>query len=149
MLKFKNGCLVKAAEEGEMDFLLHGCNCFSTMGAGVAKSVSCVWPEASQVDKKDYRKPYERIGDYSYCRADKLCIVNLYTQYDFGIEYRRFEYGAFKRSLESFCRDFRIVNKKIGLPWIGCGLAGGDKRITQSILESVIDEYGGEWTIYE
>lgn len=150
MLDIKKGCLIKAAQEGEMHFLLHGCNCFSTMGAGVARAISDTWPEVAEYDKKDYRKPFERIGDYlSYRVTDKLCVVNLYTQYDFGTDYRRFEYGAFKRALENFCRDFRIVNKNIGLPWIGCGLAGGDKKITQSILESVIDEYGGEWTIYE
>jgi O-acetyl-ADP-ribose deacetylase (regulator of RNase III) len=150
MLTIKKGCLIEAALNHEIDILCHGANCFSVMGAGVAKLVRDYFPGAYEADKKDYRQPHEKIGDYSHHRhSPELLIMNLYTQYDFGTDYRRFEYGAFKRALESFGQDFGLVNKRIGIPWIGCGLAGGDKEIVRSILESVIDEYGGKWTIYE
>ena len=30
------GDLIKSAKEGQFDVIIHGCNCFNTMGAGIA-----------------------------------------------------------------------------------------------------------------
>lgn len=36
MYKEIKGDLIKLALEGEFDVIAHGCNCFCTMGAGIA-----------------------------------------------------------------------------------------------------------------
>lgn len=145
MLSFKNKCLIEAARDGEMDYLLHGCNCFSTQGAGVAKLIKAEFPKAFLIDQNDYRSPIEKIGSYSSVLLNGLTVINLYTQYDYGGK-RPFEYGAFKRALDEVCRDFSFTGKRIGLPEIGCGLGGASKDLVLEILEDYATE--GSWTIY-
>lgn len=146
MLSFKNGCLIEAAKNGEMDYLCHGCNSFSTMGAGVAKLIKAEFPKAFLVDQNDYRSPIEKIGSYSSVLLNGLTIINLYTQYDYGTSCRKFEYGVLKRALDEICRDFSFTGKRIGLPEIGCGFGGADISLVHQILQDYATE--GSWTIY-
>jgi O-acetyl-ADP-ribose deacetylase (regulator of RNase III) len=36
MIKYVDGDLIKLALKGEFDVIVHGCNCFCQMGAGIA-----------------------------------------------------------------------------------------------------------------
>ena len=36
MIKYIKGDLIKLAQKGKFDIIAHGCNCFCTMGAGIA-----------------------------------------------------------------------------------------------------------------
>jgi O-acetyl-ADP-ribose deacetylase (regulator of RNase III) len=144
-LSFKNGCLIEAAKNKEIDYLIHGANCFSTMGAGIAKLIKEEFPKAFLVDQNDYRSPIEKIGSYSSVFLSGLTIINLYTQYDYGGK-RPLEYGALKRALDEICRDFSFTGKRIGLPEIGCGYGGADISLVHQILQDYATE--GSWTIY-
>ena len=146
MLFFKEGCLIEAAKNGEMDYLCHAANCFSTMGAGIAKLLSSNFPQVLTVDKADYRSPIEKIGSYSSVLINGLTFINLYCQYDYGTGCRKFEYGAFKRALDEICRDFSFTGKRIGLPMLGAGLGKADWELVKVILEDYSTE--GIWTIY-
>ncbi len=145
-MKRVKGDLVEAAKNGKVDYVLHGCNCFSTWGAGIALKLKMAFPAAYAADRDDYRSPIEKIGSYSSSRTDDLTIVNLYTQYDYGTRERKFEYGAFKRALEQFEADFYLGDKIIGIPLIGCGLAGAEEHLMISILEDYDVE--GDWMVY-
>lgn len=145
-MKKVKGDLVEAAKNGEVDYVLHGCNCFSTWGAGIALKLKIAFPAAYAADKDDYRSPIEKIGSYSSSRTDDLTIVNLYTQFDIGTGCRKFEYGSFKRALEQFEADFYLGDKTIGVPLIGCGLAGATEHLVLEILEDYAVE--GDWTVY-
>lgn len=151
MLTYRCGNVIEAAVK-EADFLLHGCNCQSTWGAGIAKSLKDAFPNAYMADKKDYRQPHEKIGSYSHHKTKNgLVIINLYTQYDFGRD-RSFEYGAFRAAIIEFKRDFCLFQKgpkKVYLPKIGAGLGGGNWEIIEKILASeIIDETDGSWTVF-
>jgi O-acetyl-ADP-ribose deacetylase (regulator of RNase III) len=153
MLEYKAECILKAAQRREIDYLLHGCNCMKTFGAGFAKKLKEKYPDANRADQNNPLPAYAKIGSYSSCVIGDFCepdltIVNLYTQYDYGTGYRRAEYGAIKRSLEMFVRDFVVVNKTIGLVKIGSGLGGANFNIVQSIIEDIIDTCGGRWIVY-
>lgn len=52
MLKIMHGDLIKLALTGDFDVIVHGCNCFNTMGAGIAKTIKQTFPEAYQADLK-------------------------------------------------------------------------------------------------
>ena len=43
------GDLIKFAINGKFDVIIHGCNCFCTMGAGIAKTIKekCISQEAA------------------------------------------------------------------------------------------------------
>ena len=153
MLEYKAECILKSAQRREIDYLLHGCNCMKTFGAGFAKKLKEKYPDANKADQNNPLPAYAKIGSYSSCVIGDFCepdltIVNLYTQYDYGTGYRRAEYGAIKRSLEMFVRDFVVVNKTIGLVKIGSGLGGANFNIVQSIIEDIIDTSGGRWIVY-
>jgi O-acetyl-ADP-ribose deacetylase (regulator of RNase III) len=46
MIKHINGNLLKLAENGQFDIIMHGCNCFNTFGSGIAKSIKLSFPTA-------------------------------------------------------------------------------------------------------
>ena len=146
MISYKKGCLIEAAKAGELDYVLQSCNCFSTQGAGIAKLISSAFPQVSTIDKADYRSPIERIGSYSSVLINGLTFINLYCQYDYGTDHRRFEYGAFKRAMDEIYRDFSFTGKRIGLPLLGSGLGGADAKLVATVLEDYTDQ--GTWTIY-
>ncbi|RYF46165.1 MAG: phosphatase, partial [Cytophagaceae bacterium] len=45
-MQIEQGDLVQKAKVGEFDVIVHGCNCFCQMGAGIAKTIKQVFPAA-------------------------------------------------------------------------------------------------------
>lgn len=45
-----HGDLLSLMEDGTFDVMIHGCNCFNTMGGGIAGQISKRWPMVSAVD---------------------------------------------------------------------------------------------------
>jgi prophage maintenance system killer protein len=61
-----------------------------------------------------------------------------------------FEYTAFQLILEKL--TFMYGNKRIGLPYIGCGLAGGDQETILDMIErfaAQIAKRSGQVTLVE
>ncbi len=137
------GDLVQLALEGRFDIIIHGCNCFCTMGAGIAKSIRDNFPEAYQADLKTDMGDKNKLGTYSYAQINKqenrLIIVNGYTQFDFSGENVLVDYGAIRDLFAKIKKDFK--NKRIGYPKIGAGLAKGDWQVISSIIS---EELKGE-----
>lgn len=46
MIEYVNGDIFK----GKDDVIVHGCNCFCNMGAGIALQVAKYYPEAKNID---------------------------------------------------------------------------------------------------
>lgn len=131
MLKYKTGDLVKLASDGEFDVIAHGCNCFNTMGAGIAKRLAAKFPEIIDADNKTLHGDPSKLGNWSIAHVnnDKLGILNLYTQYRYGTDQIHFNYAALKLIFDKLvlCYDDELCEGlRIGLPLIGCGLAGGN-----------------------
>ena len=49
-MQTEKGDLIQKARAGEFDVIVHGCNCFCTMGAGIAKTIKQVFPAAYLAD---------------------------------------------------------------------------------------------------
>jgi O-acetyl-ADP-ribose deacetylase (regulator of RNase III) len=133
------GNAIHMAEDGQFDVFVHGCNCQNVMGAGVARQVKLVWPEAFKEDTKYCTRSRDMLGTYSAVYVPvgikNLAVINAYTQ--FGMARRGedvFDYGAFADVLESLAEDF--PGKIIGMPAIGCGLAGGNKERILNIIRN-------------
>jgi O-acetyl-ADP-ribose deacetylase (regulator of RNase III) len=126
---------------------MHQANCFSTMGAGIAKQIKEKFPEAYKADLDDPRTPKEKLGSFScaICDNDRLIVINLYGQYNYGSNPHTCytDYVALTTAIRSAIeaikssgRDMKDI--KIGLPGlIGAGLAGGDKFIIHGLLENI------------
>jgi O-acetyl-ADP-ribose deacetylase (regulator of RNase III) len=159
MLNHVKGDLLTLAEEGKFTIIMHGCNCHNTMGSGIARSIRERFPAAYEADSVTVAGDRTKLGTITVCLADnrvggKFVIVNAYTQYNFnrgGILDDVFEYDAFQNILNGFARDAG-PNMHIGLPYIGMGLAGGNKERILAMIEDFANKVsakGGTVTLVE
>lgn len=148
MLKHTKGNLIDLAEQGEFDVIVHGCNCHNTMGSGIAKEIRERYQGAYEADT-NYGPV--KLGNYSEATAGNFTIINAYTQVNFmprGVDH--FEYESFKLILEKLAE--RFGDKRVGFPYIGMGLAGGDKERIVKMLEDFalkVSAKGGSVTLVE
>ncbi len=132
------GNLIEFALSGRFDVIVHGCNCFCTMGAGIAKSIRDNFPEAYQADLKTPLGDRKKLGTYSLAdinRNDKVfTIINGYTQYEFSGHGPLVDYVAVKNLFARIKKNFG--HKRIGYPKIGAGLAKGDWEVISGIINT-------------
>lgn len=114
------------------------------MGAGIAKQIKKQFPEAFYEDQSFYlasKSHQMMMGNYSSAyhmdgENPRFWILNLYTQLYPGISSPGciipFDYEAFITCLRKVNRKY--PGSRIGLPWIGCGLAGANKEKVSSII---------------
>lgn len=154
MLKHATGDLLALAEAGEFDVIVHGCNCFNTMGGGIARQIRERYPEVAQVDSKTKRGDYNKLGNWNseeIIRKNGLVeftAVNAYTQYNMSTGQDVFEYAAFELILKKLLHVYG--DKRIGMPYIGMGLAGGDAARIMPMIENFaikVAERGGSVTL--
>jgi O-acetyl-ADP-ribose deacetylase (regulator of RNase III) len=136
-LKHTKGNLLDLAEAGDFDIVVQGCNCFNTMGGGIAREIRERYPMAALVDNETVKGDYRKLGNFTTAFTGKFLIVNAYTQYNMSRGTDVFEYLAFQLILEKLA--FVYPGKRIGLPYIGCGLAGGE----QETIVDMIDVFAG------
>lgn len=137
-LKYIKGDLVRDAER-DFDVIAHGCNCYCTMGAGIALAVKNRWPEAYAVDKASNFADKGKLGTYTGWSSENIIVLNMYTQWDYRSTGVRADYEAIRNCMKLMKQNFS--EKKIGLPLIGAGLAGGDWNVISKIIE---EELHGE-----
>jgi O-acetyl-ADP-ribose deacetylase (regulator of RNase III) len=149
-LKHTKGNLLDMAENGDFDIIVQGCNCFNTMGGGIAREIRERFPMAALVDNETLKGDYNKLGNYTTAFTGKFLIVNAYTQYNMSQGNDVFEYTAFQLITEKLA--FAYPGKKFGLPYIGMGLAGGDKDTIIPMIEWFAERVsleGGSVTLVE
>src|SRR5690606_27601150 len=139
-----NGDLISLAKEGKFDVIVHGCNCFCTMGAGLAPQMAKNFgADRFYLENSNYKGNINKLGQISYGTTyikdgeipriyltpkdnltltnngfKKLEVVNAYTQYNPG---KDLDYNALILCLKKINHMFK--GKHIGLPKIGAGIA--------------------------
>lgn len=138
-----SGDLITLARSGRFDLVIHGCNCMVVMGAGVAKGIKAAFPAAFAADAKTKPGDRSKLGTCTSARvttaAGDLVVVNAYTQYDWRGVGVKVDYDALARCLR-WVKD-TFPGRRIGIPRIGAGLAGGDWNRIVAIIEQ---ELAGE-----
>lgn len=123
-----SGNLIKLALRGEFDVIVHGCNCFCTMGAGIAKDIKRVFPEAYEADLATAKGDKRKLGTYSSAtvvrQGHTITVVNAYSQFHYKGREGKADYAAIARVFEKIKADFS--GKSIGYPLLGAGLAKGN-----------------------
>lgn len=141
-MKVVTGNLIDMARQGNFSIIVHGCNCFHTMGGGIALQLRQLYPEVAEADRASVRGAREKLGTLTSAHtSDRFMVVNAYTQYHYGedpdvVDGVLVDYDAVRTA-------FRMVKKihggrgvRFGIPKIGAGLARGD----WNVLEKIIDE---------
>ena len=145
------GDIVVMADTGALDFLIHGCNCQSVMGAGLARALREKWWEVFQADVQFSvtHTPSEKLGRYSEAIIPPnkltmgnypLTIINAYTQLDFGRSGKRYlSYDAVDEAFSAFTSYYSTEldspECRVGIPRIGGGLGGANWSIVRTIIE--------------
>lgn len=154
MLKHTKGNLLDLAEAGEFDIIVHGCNCFHTMGGGIAREIAERYPYAAVMDASTTRGDYNKLGNWTVGLNDltdrRFIIINAYTQFNTSRGTDVFEYVAFELILQKLVRLYGT--ERIGLPYIGQGLAGGNPEWIMPMIENFAEQVsakGGTVTLVE
>ena len=142
-MQTEKGDLVQKALAGEFDVIVHGCNCFCTMGAGIAKTIKQVFPAAYQADLATTAGDQSKLGTYSAAQVEvagkPLTIVNAYTQYHWRGPGPNVDYEAIRQVFRRVKHDY--AGQRIAYPAIGAGLAGGDWVLIAAIIaEELVGE---------
>ena len=157
-----DGDLIEMFKKGEFDVIAHGCNCYATMGAGIALTIGNEFPEAKEADENlEIPNGIKRLGKLSYTEIDidkkagydTSLLFNLYTQFNPGRDFRVNAFIKAIRAMRKVIKDeFSYINDKgkkeflgvpikIGLPLIGCGIAGGDWKEVSEIIKVELAEF--------
>lgn len=148
--KQESGDLIRLALQGEFDVIAHGCNCFCIQKSGLAPQMVKAFKTDDYtyfpLEARTYKGDFNKLGNIQSRKLKvltlegekkELWVVNCYTQYyNSTINPDKtainLDYEALTMCLRKINHAFR--GKKIGLPKIGAGLAGGDWDRIKSII---------------
>lgn len=130
------------ARNGRFDVIIHGCNCFCTMGAGIAKQIKYHFPQAELADQKTQAGDKKKLGTYSSAyikhKDHTFSVINAYTQYHFSGDGILVDYDAVRKIFAQIKSDF--TKKRIAYPKIGAGLAKGDWVMISKIIDQALQD---------
>ncbi|MBO2012214.1 macro domain-containing protein [Hymenobacter negativus] len=142
-MQTEKGDLVRKSQAGEFDVIVHGCNCFCTMGAGIAKTIKQVFPAAFEADIATVAGDKAKLGHYTVANVlvgnKPLAILNAYTQYQWKGRGPHVDYVAVRQVFRRVKQEY--TGHRIGYPAIGAGLAGGEWPVIAAIIA---EELAGE-----
>lgn len=165
-----HGDLIKLALEANFDVIAHGCNCLSTMGAGLAPQMARTFG-CDRFEMETWGPTIEKLGNIDYqtfvlgehamwnlSDADnkrnepELAVVNAYTQYSYGRNHldgvsKPLDYEALTMCMRKINVVFK--GKHIGLPQIGAGLAGGNWERIKQIIQTELKDCDVTVVIYK
>jgi O-acetyl-ADP-ribose deacetylase (regulator of RNase III) len=139
-----DGDLIELTRQGEFDVITHGCNCFSNMGAGIAPKIARAFrADSYPMERQETSGNINKLGQIEYKNfgispEKSVTVVNSYTQYVPNARMRPLDYEALTLCMRKINHTF--PGKKIGLPKIGAGLAGGDWERIRTIIQNELSE---------
>ncbi len=127
--------------------LIQGCNCFNTMGKGIALEIKKRFPEAYEADCATKYGDYDKLGTFSkasFTRDGKqLTIYNLYSQFKYGNKEVMINYAAIEKGLYAIADDIRasgLDDQGIIMPFIGGNNGGGDPIFIKQIVQGTLGD---------
>jgi len=156
-VKIIKGDMVESYKNNELDAYAHQCNCFCRMGRGIAPLLAKVNPEVRKVDNATVGGDRDKLGDFSVAETEGLSLMfNIYGQYHWSkykeAPNRNTSYAALEEGLSKVKEWLEFDNvypKTLGLPLIGCGLAGGDwEGVVLPMIRELFENSGVDVTIF-
>ena len=109
------GDLLRLAEEGNFDFIVHGCNCFRKMKSGIAGQIARKYPIVAEADSLTLTTGplRDKLGKWTSAKVisssgNTFTVINAYTQYTYSRDKDVFEYDAFAKFLGEFSNYLEI-----------------------------------------
>uniref|UniRef100_A0AB39AJP8 Macro domain-containing protein n=1 Tax=Vibrio phage P018-4 TaxID=3229728 RepID=A0AB39AJP8_9CAUD len=156
-INFVKGDMVRhLGSEEHLDAYAHQCNCFCQMGRGIAPQLARAVPNLRKADNDTIVGNKKKMGTFTFSdHPNGARVYNVYGQY----HWRKFQvakgrnthYPSLEKGLQVIKEDMLNEGKTtLGLPLIGCGLAGGDwKGVVLPMIEAVFQDSNIEITIFK
>jgi O-acetyl-ADP-ribose deacetylase (regulator of RNase III) len=136
--------------------ILHCCNDVGAWGKGFVLAISKRWSTPKKAYKRWYKGRFDDDSDFGlgavqFVQVDTdIWVGNLVGQRGISSKFNPFpvRYDAIEQGLIKSA-DFAINNHcSIHMPYIGCGLAGGDWKRVSSIIKQTLINKGLPVTVY-
>lgn len=155
IVNYSKGCAVEKFLTAQYDAFAHGCNCFNTMGAGIAALVARTLRELYQADQRTIKGSRAKMGTFTYApykdKANRLYMAyNLYTQYTCWDTKDMLSLVAVHDSFAAI--NNHMLSKglsKLVIPAIGAGLARGNWNDISKLINAATPDIQVEVVIWE
>lgn len=133
----------------DFEALAQGVNTWGVMGAGIAVPFRENWPEMYA----EYRKICKRFGAdlcgsaHIWWTDNHRVIYNLFSQKDPGPD-GSYDYLR-KATVQMVLHAEKEKLRSVGLPWIGCGIAGLKHHNVKEIFEDILGPSFVDFTLVE
>lgn len=150
-MKTLHGDLLQLALDGRFDVIVHGCNCWCTMGAGIAAQIKARFPEAYAADLRTTKGDRDKLGSISSALivrdTTRFHVVNAYTQFNWRGAGVKADYPAMGQAMRAVRQAFS--GRRIAYPMIGAGLAGGDWAVIAPLIDEALAVEDHTLVIYQ
>lgn len=151
-MKTVTGNLITLAKDNVFNVIVHGCNCYCAMGAGIAPQIAAAFPGETGPEAVDARtEPGDlgKLGDFSVGTwTDEeyrtIFIINAYTQGDKSRTEQMTDYDAVRSCFSKIAKSLRLMSAftpRVGYPMIGAGLGGGDWEVISKIIDEELEGF--------
>jgi len=158
-IKIVKGNIIDALVNQDVDIFAHGVNCKGVFGSGLAGEIARRLPKVRNEYLYKHRSSGWGLGKTQIVKiqtetldkegspySQSSFIMNCATQKDYGRNPQSqpnnmyCSYEAIRQCMyeyHGYCKEYNLV---AGLPYIGCGLAGGDWNIVSKIIEEEFED---------
>jgi len=151
MINYFNGDVTTSSA----NIIAHCVNCQGVMGSGVAKTIKQKWPDVFRTYEAKCKLTYNPNLLFGLCQIiqieKKKGIANLFGQEYYGKEKRHLNYEYLYLALEDLAKQMKSLKlESVAFPdMIGCGLAGGEREIIYSMIQTIFKDFKVELWKYE
>ena len=155
-IQYRKGDATRPVGDGQK-VIVHVCNDIGAWGAGFVLALSKRWKQPEE----EYRKlPKYTLGSYDLVKVeDDIYVCNLIGQENVKSKVKQnglppVRYIAIEKGLTDLARVLSTINQdggqfSIHMPMIGSGLAGGNWKIIERIIEVTLCDAGLPVTVYQ
>jgi len=158
-MKQVKGNLLDMFDAGDFDIIVHGCNCHKNMGGGIAFQIAQRYPTVEAADNRTVTSPaVSKLGTIvpvwlsnrwlSWFVPPKV-VINAYTQYNPGRDGNLQAIVDAFTELTDLVHDNNWYGKKIGIPAIGCGIAGLEWEEVEHFLTPICQDLDITLVVFE
>lgn len=144
IIKTVKGNIFELAPKENCIAIAHGCNTFNNFGAGIAKIILELYPEAYEADTVAHKLSQNGLGFISnaYVSKSDFYLINCYTQNTLGWNHQHdappVDYTAIYRCFLKINTWYKSLknsnNRPVCIPAIGAGLAKGNLEIIKQLI---------------
>jgi O-acetyl-ADP-ribose deacetylase (regulator of RNase III) len=130
-ITYKDGDFLSGPEP----YKAHGCNAQGAFGAGAAGAIERKHPDAALWYRAWHRRNGLTLGEVIYFRMKETTIAHCITQLNYGrvSSTRYVDYPAVRQCMTEL--NHEAGSQEVAMPKIGAGLAGGNWKVIEQIIE--------------